>query len=83
MNGQPALSLDLKLLPQTAAVADVVYTPLETPLLRQAKKRGLKTVDGLGMLLHQARPSFQAFFGKDPSVTDKLRAFVLNKDHPL
>jgi len=52
--GQPALDLDLGLLPQGAAVADIVYRPLETPLLTAARKRGLRTIDGLGMLLHQA-----------------------------
>jgi shikimate dehydrogenase len=58
-------------------VADLVYVPLETPLLAQARRHGLRTVDGLGMLLHQARPGFAAWFGVDPTVDAALRAFVL------
>jgi shikimate dehydrogenase len=59
-----------------AAVYDLVYAPLETPLLAAAKARGLVAVDGLGMLLHQARPGFEAWFGRDPDVTDELYRFV-------
>lgn len=77
MQGQPPLSLALDDLPVEAAVADLVYAPLVTGLLKQAQKKGHKTVDGLGMLLYQARPAFQAFFGTDPDVTDELRAYVL------
>ncbi len=77
MAGQPALDLSLDSLSPSASVADVVYAPLETSLLKRAKQRGCRTVDGLGMLLHQARPSFKAFFGLNPDVTDELRAFVL------
>lgn len=77
MKGANDLSIDLTALPADATVTDIVYTPLETGLLRAARARGLKTVDGLGMLLHQARPSFHAFFGIDPAVTPDLRAFVL------
>ena len=77
MVGQPALELDLGELPGRAAVADVVYAPLETPLLRSARQRGLHAVDGLGMLLHQARPGFAAWFGVEPVVDAALRAAVL------
>jgi shikimate dehydrogenase len=77
MAGQPALDLDLELLPPEAIVADIVYTPLTTPLLAAAAARGNPVVDGLGMLLHQARPAFAAWFGHDPRVTDALRRFVM------
>jgi shikimate dehydrogenase len=77
MTGQPALDLDLAALPRDALVNDIVYTPLETPLLAAAKARGNPTVDGLGMLLHQARPGFEAWFGRAPEVTPELRAHVL------
>lgn len=77
MKGQEALVFSLEKLPQHAAVTDIVYAPLETDLVRRAKARGHKTIDGLGMLLHQARPSFKAFFGRDPEVTDNLRRHVL------
>lgn len=77
MEGQEALDFPIHDLPQDAAVTDIVYAPLETDLLRRAKARGHKAVDGLGMLLHQARPSFKAFFGRDPEVTDDLRRAVL------
>ncbi|MSO84333.1 MAG: shikimate dehydrogenase [Rhodospirillales bacterium] len=78
MTGGPALELDLAPLPAGAAVMDIVYTPLETGLLARARKRGLVAVDGLGMLLHQARPAFAAWFGVEPEVTAELRAFVGN-----
>jgi shikimate dehydrogenase len=77
MAGQPPLDLDLSELPGTAVVNDIVYTPLETPLLAKAAKRGNGVVDGLGMLLHQARPGFEAWFGVKPQVTDELRRFVM------
>jgi shikimate dehydrogenase len=77
MSGQPSLELDLKALPTDAVVNDIVYSPLETPLLAAARSRGNPVVDGLGMLLHQARPAFHAFFGIDPAVTLALRAHVL------
>ena len=77
MTGQPALDLSLAALPTDAAVTDAVYSPLETPLLRDARARGNQAVDGLGMLLHQARPAFEAWFGIRPEVTAELRAFVL------
>lgn len=77
MVGNPALSLSLESLPETAVVTDIVYNPLETPLLAAARARGNPAVDGLGMLLHQARPSFAAWFGQDPEVTEDLRRVVL------
>ena len=76
MKGQPPLELDLKRLPADAVVNDIVYTPLETALLRAARKRGNIAVDGLGMLLHQARGGFKAWFGRDPEVTEALRRHV-------
>jgi shikimate dehydrogenase len=76
MTGQPALEIDLSPLPSDAIVTDIVYVPLETPLLAQAKARGLRTVDGLGMLLHQAVPGFARWFGVMPSVTPELRALI-------
>lgn len=79
MSGHPPLDLSLDLLPASALVTDLVYTPLETPLLAAAKTRGCAVVDGLGMLLHQARPGFRAWFGVDPEVTPDLRAFVLGE----
>ena len=77
MAGQAALDLDLAALPPEALVADIVYAPLETPLLAAAARRGNPVVDGLGMLLHQARPGFAAWFGVMPDVTPALRAHVL------
>jgi shikimate dehydrogenase len=77
MAGQAALDLDLTALPATALVTDIVYTPLETPLLAQARAQGCMAVDGLGMLLHQAVPGFERWFGTRPEVTDALRAAVL------
>jgi shikimate dehydrogenase len=76
MHGQPALELDVGLLPSHAVVADLVYVPLETPLLVAARARGLKTADGLGMLLHQAVRGFELWFGQRPEVTSDLRALV-------
>ncbi|WP_449410541.1 shikimate dehydrogenase [Methylobacterium komagatae] len=73
MKGQPPLVLDLAPLPAGAAVADIVYAPLETDLLAAARRRGLAAVDGLGMLLHQAVPGFAAWFGVRPEVTAALR----------
>jgi shikimate dehydrogenase len=76
MRGQPALALDIGLLPPNAIVADLVYVPLETALLKAARARGLKTADGLGMLLHQAVRGFELWFGQRPQVTPELRALV-------
>jgi shikimate dehydrogenase len=70
------LDLDLSALPKDATVADIVYSPLETPLLAAAKARGNRIVDGLGMLLHQAVPGFERWFGVRPEVTPELRAHV-------
>ena len=76
MTGQPPLELDLAALPQDSPVADLVYVPLETPLLAAARAHGLKTADGLGMLLHQAVRGFELWFGRRPEVTAELRALV-------
>lgn len=73
MGNNPPLALDLSALPKSAAVCDIVYNPLETKLLKDAAARGHKTIDGLGMLMHQAVPSFEAFFGVRPKVTPALR----------
>ncbi len=77
MGSNPPLDIDLGLLPQDAAVCDIVYSPLETVLLKDAAARGHKTIDGLGMLMHQAVPSFEAFFGVKPKVTPGLRAALI------
>jgi shikimate dehydrogenase len=77
MAGQPAFEIDLEPLPREAVVSDIVYAPLETPLLAAARARGHPAVDGLGMLLHQAVPGFEAWFGRRPEVTPALRQFVL------
>jgi len=77
MNGQPALEIDLSGLGIGAAVADCVYAPLETELLKTAKAKGFVAVDGLGMLIHQARPAFKAWFGVDPEVTPALRDHLI------
>ena len=76
MKGQPPLGIDLARLPPHAVVADNVYVPLETPLLAAARARGLRTADGLGMLLHQAVRGFELWFGRRPEVTAELRALV-------
>ena len=76
MRGQPALELDVGLLPRQAIVADLVYVPLETELLSASRARGLTTADGLGMLLHQAVRGFELWFGQRPEVTAELRALV-------
>ncbi|SHL24189.1 shikimate dehydrogenase [Bradyrhizobium lablabi] len=76
MHGQGALELDAGLLPSHAVVADLVYVPLSTPLLAAARARGLKTADGLGMLLYQAVRGFELWFGQRPQVTPELRALV-------
>jgi shikimate dehydrogenase len=76
MKGQPPLVINLAALPPHAVVADLVYVPLDTPLLLAAKERGLKTADGLGMLLHQAVRGFELWFGCRPQVTPELRALV-------
>jgi shikimate dehydrogenase len=73
MVGEPPLDLSLDRLPKSALVCDIVYSPLETPLLKAARRRGNPAVNGLGMLLHQARPAFKAWFGVLPEVTPELR----------
>ena len=77
MIGQPPLDIRLDALPLQATVYDIVYAPLETGLLAAARAKGVKAVDGLGMLLHQARPGFEAWFGARPEVDEGLRNFVL------
>jgi shikimate dehydrogenase len=77
MHGQPPLELDIGRLAPDAVVADLVYVPLETPLLASARARGLKTADGLGMLLHQAVRGFELWFGQRPEVTAELRDLVV------
>ena len=77
MEGKPPLEIDLSKAPSGALVTDVVYAPLMTELLEQAKKRGLRTVTGIGMLLHQARPGFALWNGVMPDVTPELEEKVL------
>jgi shikimate dehydrogenase len=76
MSGKPELDLSLDALPQKAVVYDIVYVPLETSLLKRARLRGHRTIDGLGMLLHQAQPAFEKWFGLHPEVTPELRRLV-------
>ena len=76
MHGQPPLAIDVGRLPSQAVVADLVYVPLQTALLAAARSRGLRTADGLGMLLHQAVRGFELWFGQRPKVTPGLRALV-------
>jgi len=76
MVGHPPLDVALDALPKQALVCDIVYIPLETPLLAVARKRGNATVNGLGMLLHQARPAFRAWFGVMPEVTPEFRRMI-------
>jgi shikimate dehydrogenase len=77
MAGQPPLLLDLAKAPGNAIVSDIVYVPLKTPLLAAAEAHGLRIVDGLGMLLHQAVPGFERWFGVRPEVTPDLRALIV------
>ncbi len=77
MKGQPPLDLDLAPLKPGAIVADIVYVPLETPLLADARRHGHPTTDGLGMLLHQAVPGFEHWFGRRPEVTSELRDLIV------
>jgi len=76
MVGQPSLDITLDKLPQGALAADIIYIPLETPFLAAARKRGNRTINGLGMLLNQGRPAWKAWFGIEPEVTAELRAMV-------
>lgn len=75
--GGDGAPIDLAAIDSRAAVVDTVYTPLETPLLRAARARGLATLDGLGMLIHQGRPGFRAWFGVDPIVDPAVRALLV------
>ncbi|WP_205769550.1 shikimate dehydrogenase [Microvirga sp. KLBC 81] len=77
MAGQPPILIDLAKVPGNAVVSDIVYVPLKTPLLAAAEAHGLRTVDGLGMLLHQAVPGFERWFGVRPEVTPDLRALIV------
>ncbi len=78
MEGKAPLEIDLNSLPSNCLVSDIVYVPLQTELLKQAASRGLDAVDGLGMLLHQAVPGFEKWFGVRPEVTDELRNLVID-----
>ena len=77
MTGQPALDIDFHGAAPGTIVSDIVYSPLETPLLAAARARGLIAVDGLGMLIHQARPGFAAWFGQEPRPSEALRHMLL------
>ena len=77
MKGQNQLEIDLSGITENTVVYDIVYTPLMTPLLQQAEQQGAKIVTGIGMLLHQARPGFEAWFGHFPNVTEELEALIL------
>ena len=77
MAGHPALAIELDRAEPALVVADIVYVPLETPLLRAAHALGMRAVNGLGMLLHQARPGFASWFGVDPVVDQELRDFIV------
>lgn len=77
MNGEDVPQIDWDRISPGALVTDIVYTPLETGLLRQARAAGFATVDGLGMLLHQAVPGFEKWFGVRPEVTDDLRQLLI------
>ena len=78
MEGQPELRISFDAAPINCLVTDIVYAPLITPFLEKANARGLKTVDGLGMLLHQAVPGFESWFGQTPEVDEDLRQAVLS-----
>ncbi|MGV8937634.1 MAG: shikimate dehydrogenase [Allorhizobium sp.] len=84
MDGGTAMAIDFQPLASGAVVTDIVYVPLKTDFLKQAEAQGFATVDGLGMLLHQAVPGFSRWFGKTPSVTAELRAMVIQdmEKHP-
>ncbi|MEZ2130010.1 MULTISPECIES: shikimate dehydrogenase [unclassified Sinorhizobium] len=77
MDGEAAPAIDFSPLAENAVVTDIVYIPLKTPLLAQAEEQGFATVDGLGMLLHQAVPGFQKWFGRRPVVDENLRALII------
>ena len=77
MNGKTFIPVNPKFIPKEALVSDLVYTPIETNLLKMAKSRGSRTVDGLGMLIHQGIPGFEAWFGQTPLVTEELRKILI------
>ena len=77
MNDETFIPINPEAIPEKSLVSDLVYTPLETNLLKIAKKRGSKTVDGLGMLIHQGVPGFEAWFGQKPLVTEELREILI------
>ena len=78
MQGQPALDIDIGRLPKSALAADIIYIPRETPFLAAARQRGNRTINGLGMLLHQGRPAWKSWFGIEPEVTPELRTLIEN-----
>ena len=78
MDGEPVPNIDFSLMDQNAVVTDIVYVPLMTPILKQAREQGMATVDGLGMLLHQAVPGFEKWFGHRPKVDDTLRQIIID-----
>ena len=78
MDGEPAPAIDFSPLAENAVVTDIVYVPLKTPLLRQAEEQGFLIVDGLGMLLHQAVPGFEKWFGRRPAVDETLRQIIIS-----
>ena len=77
MNNESLIAIQPNAIPETALVSDLVYTPLETNFLKVAKNRGSRTVDGLGMLIHQGVPGFEAWFGQKPLVTEELRKILI------
>lgn len=79
MNGQPDLEIDLSGMAKNGIVYDIVYHPLQTPLLKQALEKGMQSMTGIGMLLHQARPGFKSWFGVYPEVTETLTHILLKK----
>ena len=79
MDGKAELPIPLQGLKKNTLVTDIVYTPLKTPLLENAAKRGCRTVDGLGMLIHQAIPGFERWFGVKPDVSEKLRELLISQ----
>jgi len=78
MDGTEAPFIDFSPLTANAVVTDIVYVPLKTPILEMAEQQGFATVDGLGMLLHQARPGFEKWFGRKPGVTEELRSLIID-----
>jgi shikimate dehydrogenase len=77
MDDSDAIAIDFTAMRSGALVTDIVYVPLITPILAQAREQGMRIADGLGMLLHQAVPGFEKWFGKRPTVTPELRALII------